>query len=78
MGLPLFFHTFVAKLDISKFAKHFYGRSSEMQNAKEIARINHFLHAVLPIVAEIVRTILQSLGYKVYQKGIGRTSASCS
>jgi len=49
-----------------------------MQNAKEIARINHFLHAVLPIVAEIVRTILQSLGYKVYQKGIGRTSASCS
>jgi hypothetical protein len=42
-----------------------------MQDQKEIERINRFLCMVVPIVTEIVRTILQSLSYEVSQKGQG-------
>jgi hypothetical protein len=42
-----------------------------MQNQKEIAKINHFLSLVLPIVIEIVKTILQSIDCEVKQKGRG-------
>lgn len=42
-----------------------------MQSQKEIEKINRFLYMALPVVTEIVKTILQSLGYKIYQKGSG-------
>jgi hypothetical protein len=42
-----------------------------MQDQKEIERINRFLCMVLPVVTEIVKTILQSLDYEVIQKGHG-------
>jgi len=42
-----------------------------MQNQKEIDKINGFLCMALPIVTEIVKTILRSLGYEVSQKGHG-------
>jgi hypothetical protein len=42
-----------------------------MQNQMEIEKINRFLCMVLPIITEIVKTILQSLNYQVIQKGHG-------
>lgn len=46
-----------------------------MQNEKEIERINHFLYLVSPIVAEVVRTFLQSCGYEVQKDGQGLSTA---
>ncbi|MCX5638849.1 MAG: hypothetical protein NTX52_14320 [Planctomycetota bacterium] len=42
-----------------------------MQSQEEIEKINRFLCMSLPIVTEIVKTILQSLNYQVIQKGHG-------
>ena len=42
-----------------------------MQSQEEIEKINRFLCMVLPIVTEIVKTILRSLDYEVIQKGHG-------
>jgi len=40
-----------------------------MQNQKEIAKINHFLSLVLPIVIELLRTILRAAGCEVKEEG---------
>jgi len=42
-----------------------------MQNPKETAKINHFLSLVLPIVVDVVRTILQSFDWQVKEEGHG-------
>ena len=42
-----------------------------MQNQKEIAKINHFLSLVSPVVADVVRTILRSFDWQVMEKGSG-------
>lgn len=42
-----------------------------MQSQEEVEKINRFLFMVLPVVTEIVKTILQSLNYQVIQKGHG-------
>lgn len=42
-----------------------------MQSQEEVEKINRFLCMSLPIVTEIVKTILQSLNYQVIQKGHG-------
>jgi len=42
-----------------------------MQNQKEIAKINHFLSLVLPIVVDVVRTILQSFDCQIKEEGHG-------
>jgi hypothetical protein len=42
-----------------------------MQNQKEIAKINHFLSLVLPIVIELLRTILRATGCEVKEEGTG-------
>ena len=42
-----------------------------MQNQEEITKINHFLSAILPIVVRSVKTILQSAGLEVEEKGCG-------
>jgi hypothetical protein len=42
-----------------------------MQNQKEIAKINHFLSLVLPIVVDVARTILQSFDWQVKEEGHG-------
>jgi hypothetical protein len=42
-----------------------------MQDQKEIERINRFLCRMLPVITEIVKTILQSLNCQVIQKGHG-------
>lgn len=42
-----------------------------MRNPKEINKINHFLSLVLPIVVDVVRTILQSFDWQVTEEGSG-------
>ena len=42
-----------------------------MQNHEEMIKINCFLSIALPIVAGVVRTILQSLGWDVKEEGKG-------
>lgn len=42
-----------------------------MQDQEEAEKINRFLCMVLPIVTDIVKTILQSLDYQIIQKGHG-------
>lgn len=42
-----------------------------MQNQKEIERIDHFVYLVSPIVADVVRTFLQSSGCQVEQESRG-------
>jgi hypothetical protein len=42
-----------------------------MQNQKEITKISHFLAMVSPIIAGIVKTIIQSIGCEISQKGNG-------
>jgi hypothetical protein len=42
-----------------------------MQNQVEIAKINHFLARVSPVIVEITRGILQALGCEVKEEGSG-------
>jgi len=42
-----------------------------MQDQKEIAKINHFLSLLLPIVVDVIRTIFQSFGWQVEEEGCG-------
>jgi len=44
---------------------------AKMQNQNEIAKINHFLSLVLPIVIELLRTILRATGCEVKEEGTG-------
>jgi hypothetical protein len=46
-------------------------KGDEMQDENEIAKINHFLAVVSPIVVDVVKTILQSLDWQVKQQGCG-------
>jgi hypothetical protein len=51
--------------------KHPELKRNEMQDKNEIAKINHFLTVVSPIVVEVIKTILQSLDWQVKQQGCG-------
>ena len=42
-----------------------------MQNQVEIAKINHFLARVSPVIVEVTRAILQALGCEVKEEGSG-------
>lgn len=42
-----------------------------MQSQEEISKINYFLSAILPIVVRSVKTVLQSTGLEVEEKGRG-------
>jgi hypothetical protein len=42
-----------------------------MQNQEEIAKINHFLARIAPVVIEITRGILQAIGCDVKEEGSG-------
>jgi len=42
-----------------------------MQNQEEISKINHFICGILPIVVIYVKTLLQSAGLEVEEKGWG-------
>jgi len=42
-----------------------------MQESKEIAKINHFLSMVLPLVTELVSAILRSSGIEIQKEGSG-------
>lgn len=42
-----------------------------MRNTEENARITHFIHGVSPIVAALVKTLLESHNYQIKQKGCG-------
>jgi hypothetical protein len=46
-------------------------KGDKMQDKNEIAKINHFLTVVSPIVVEVIKTILQSLDWQVKQEGCG-------
>jgi len=51
--------------------KHPEMKGHKMQDKNEIAKINHFLSVVSPMVVEVIKTILQSLDWQVEQKGDG-------
>jgi len=51
--------------------KHPEMKGNKMQDKNEIAKINHFLSVVSPMVVGVVKTILQSLDWQVEQKGDG-------
>ena len=42
-----------------------------MQNQVEIAKINHFLARVSPVIVEVTRGILQAIGCEVKEEGSG-------
>lgn len=42
-----------------------------MRNTEENARITHYIHEVLPIVAELVKIFLESNNYQIKQEGCG-------
>ena len=42
-----------------------------MRNQIEIERINRFLGMALPIIVEVVRTILLMLDFRIAEKGYG-------
>jgi len=42
-----------------------------MQDKNEIAKINHFLSVVSPVVVEVVKSIFQALNWQVKQQGFG-------
>ena len=42
-----------------------------MQNQKEIAKINHFIYVMLPIVVAYVKMLLQSAGLDLKEEGQG-------
>jgi hypothetical protein len=42
-----------------------------MQNQNEIAKINHFLALMLPVVVDVVKRILQAFGCQVAEEGNG-------
>jgi len=42
-----------------------------MQNQKEIEKINRFLCMVLPIIVDVVKTILRTLDFQITEKGRG-------
>jgi len=46
-----------------------------MQESKEIAKINHFLSMVLPLVTELVSAILRSSGVEIRKEGSGLDTA---
>jgi len=46
-------------------------RQNQEQNFKQAGRISQFLTFILPIVAEIVKTALQSSNLNVNQEGFG-------
>ncbi|MGA2916606.1 MAG: hypothetical protein ABSE89_11330 [Sedimentisphaerales bacterium] len=46
-----------------------------MQNQEEIAKINHFLSAILPVIVRSMKTFLQTAGLEVEEKGCGLDTA---